>query len=177
MEREADYRSEYFDGQIVAMSGGTLPHSRMGVRLLTALESKLRGRGCTPVNSDLRTAVAPKGPYFYPDAAIYCGEPQLADDYADMLLNPVVIFEILSKSTESFDRGYKFQQYRRIESLREYVLIDQAAPRIEVYSKGPDAKWTLTDYEGCDAVCELPSVGIQIALSDLYDAPNPEPAV
>ena len=167
MEREAEHRSEYFEGRMVAMSGGTLAHSRIAHRLAFLLEGALAGGPCTPVNSDLRVAVTATGPYFYPDASIYCGEPDLADGYRDMLLNPVVIFEILPQSRETLDRGCKFRQYRRMESLQVYVLISQAEACVEVFTRGLDG-WWLTEYQGMEAVCELPVVGVRIALADLY---------
>ncbi len=161
-------KSEYFEGRMVAMSGGTYPHARLGTRLSRILDTALDGRDCTPVNSELRVAVTPQGPFFYPDASIQCGSPALSDHYRDTLLNPVVIFEILSKSTESFDRGFKFRQYRRIGTLQAYVLISQWEPCVEVFGKGPDGKWSLTEYYGLDAVCDLGAVDLKLPLSELY---------
>ena len=161
-------KSEYFEGQMVAMSGGTYPHARLATRLCALLEGGLAGRDCTPLNSELRVAVTPQGPFFYPDASIQCGPPELSDHYRDTLLNPVVIFEILSKSTESFDRGYKFRQYRRIGTLQAYVLISQWEPCVEVFVKGADEKWSLTEYFGLDTICDLGAVDLKLPLSELY---------
>ncbi len=168
IDREAEIRSEYHDGQMFAMSGGTLPHSLLKVRLVGALARALQGRRCEVTDSDLRVAISAQGPFVYPDAAIYCGEPRLADNYRDTLLNPTILFEVLSKSSEAYDRGHKFAQYRRIDSLREYVLISQTEPRIEIFAKGPYGKWTLTEFLGEAATCELVSVGVEIPLAEVY---------
>jgi Uma2 family endonuclease len=169
LERAAEYKSEYIDGQILAMSGGTFPHALVGTNLVLTLGPALRGRGCGVVNSDLRTAVTPQGPFFYPDAVIYCGEPLLSDHHRDALLNPVVVFEVLSESTEGYDRGLKFRHYRRIPTLREYVLISQTMPHIDVFTKGTDAKWTLTEFDGLDAVCELTALSVRFPLAEIYE--------
>ena len=168
IDREAEIRSEYHDGQMFAMSGGTLPHSLLALQLQSAIMLALRGRGCRVTNSDLRVGITAQGPFVYPDAAIYCGEPRLADNYRDTLLNPTIIFEVLAKSSEADDRGYKFAQYRRIDSLREYILISHTEPRVEIFAKGPDGKWTLAECLGEAATCELTSIDVEIALADIY---------
>jgi Uma2 family endonuclease len=169
LERAAEYKSEYYDGVMFAMSGGTLPHSLIGTNLSAALVAALRGKGCRAANSDLRVRIAPRGPYVYPDASIYCGEPELADELKDTLLNPTVVFEIPSKSSEGHDRGHKFAQYRKIHSLREYVLVSQTEPLIEVFERGSDGKWFLTEFEGVEAVCLLDSVDCEIPLAAVYE--------
>ena len=168
IDREAEIRSEYHDGQMFAMSGGTLPHSLLAMQLQSAIMLALRGRGCRVTNSDLRVGITAQGPFVYPDAAIYCGEPRLADNYHDTLLNPTIVFEVLSKSSEAYDRGNKFAHYRRIDSLREYVLISHTEPRVEIFAKGPDGKWTLTACLGEAATFELTSIDVEIALADIY---------
>ena len=168
IDREAEIRSEFHDGQMFAMSGGTLPHSLLKVRLVGALARALQGRRCEVTDSDLRVAISAQGPFVYPDAAIYCGEPRLADNYHDTLLNPTIVFEVLSKSSEAYDRGNKFAHYRRIDSLREYVLISHTEPRVEIFAKGPDGKWTLTACLGEAATFELTSIDVEIALADIY---------
>ena len=130
---------------------------------------RLRGRGCGIVNSDLRTAVSPRGPFFYPDAAIYCGEPQLSDHHRDALLNPVVVFEVVSEATEGYDSLLRFMHYRRIPTLREYVLIAQTIPHIDVFAKADNGKWSLTEFDGLDAVCELASVQVSFPLAEIFD--------
>jgi Uma2 family endonuclease len=168
IERAAEFKSEYYDGQMFAMSGGLLPHAMIGAKLCSALVVALRGRKCIVTNSDMRVRVAKKGPFFYPDVTVCCGEPQLADDYKDTLINPTVVFETPSPSSEAFDRGKKFAAYRRIEALREYVLVSQTEPLVERYSRNPDGQWTLTEFTGTDAICTLQSISCDIALADIY---------
>jgi hypothetical protein len=122
------------------MSGGLLPHA------LTALTAALRGRNCRAVGSDLRVGVAKQGPFFYPDVSVYCGEAQLADDFKDTLLSPTLVIEVLSPSSEPYDRGKKFAAYRRIDFPREYVLVSQTERSVESYLRRPDDKWILTEF-------------------------------
>ncbi len=168
IEREADIKSEYINGEMFAMSGGTLPHAILASRLIASLQATLDSRGCTIVGSDLRVRVAVKGPFFYPDLTVYCGQAELADEYSATLLNPVVILEVLSKSSEAYDRGLKFAHYRGISSLRDYVLISQTEPRIEVFSRMPDGKWTFTEFVGSEAICRIPAVDAEVKLAYLY---------
>ena len=168
IERAAEFKSEYYDGQMFAMAGGSLPHSILPMRLAAALINGLGRRDCEVASSDLKIRVSPKGPFFYPDLTVYCGEPELADDYRDVLLNPRVVFEVLSKSSEGYDRGLKFEFYREIESLQEYVLVSQSKPLIELYLRQPDSKWLLSSYSGMDAVCRLASIDCSIRLLDIY---------
>ena len=123
IEREAETKSEYDNGVMFAMSGGSPAHAWIVMRLGAAITRLLGDNRCRVAGSDLRIQIARSGPYFYPELSVVCGEPELADDQKDMLLNPVAIFEVLSKSTEAYDRGQKFAQYRRMESLRDYVLV------------------------------------------------------
>ena len=169
IERAAEFKSEYYNGQMFAMSGGSLPHSILPMQLAAALVNALRGSGCRVASSDLKVRVAPMGPFFYPDLTVFCGTPQLADDYNDVLLNPRVVFEFLSKSSEAYDRGRKFDAYRKIESLQEYVLVSQREPHIEVYLRQPQGKWLLSHYVGLDAECILSSLDCSINLSDIYE--------
>lgn len=168
IEREAEIKSEFIDGEMFAMSGGTFAHALLPSRLIGALEDSLGSSGCTIIGSDLKVRAAAKGPYFYPDAIIVCGQPELADDHKDVLLNPVVIFEVLSKSSEAFDRGQKFAHYRAIASLVDYVLISQTEPRVEVFSRMPDGKWSLTEFVGLDATCLIPATHAEVKLARLY---------
>jgi Uma2 family endonuclease len=168
IDRAAEVKSEYYDGEMFAMSGGRAPHAIISFALGAALIPALRGRRCIVTGSDLRVRASEGGPFFYPDVSVCCGEMQLADDNKDTLLNPIVIFEVLSPSSEAYDRGKKFAAYRRIDSLREYVLVSQTEPSVESYLRGSDDKWTLTEFTGTDAICSLKSIECQIALSDVY---------
>ncbi|HKD09314.1 MAG TPA: Uma2 family endonuclease [Bryobacteraceae bacterium] len=168
IERTAEIKSEYHDGQMFAMSGGSAAHAFIPARIIAAVLPGLRSGGCDIATSDLRVRVTPTGPFFYPDLTICCGEPRLADEYRDVLLNPSVIFEVISRSSEAYDRGFKFAQYRLIESLREYVLVSQTEPRIEVFTRQPDHSWVLHESVGMDAICRLTSVGVEFSLNDIY---------
>jgi Uma2 family endonuclease len=168
IERAADFKSEYYDGQMFAMSGGSFPHAVIPLRLAALLIPHLDFIGCAVANSDLRVRVAARGPFVYPDLTICCGQPDLADDHKDILLNPRVVFEVLSKSSEAHDRGYKFALYRQIESLQDYVLVSQTEARIEVFSRGGEGQWILHEFVGPDAVCRIPSIDCELALAAVY---------
>jgi Uma2 family endonuclease len=168
VERESEIKHEYVDGQMYAMSGGSLAHSHIEGSIVAALKGVLAGGNCRVSTSNLRIQISPSGPFVYPDAAVYCGDAQLSDGYRDALLNPRVVFEVLSKSTEAYDRGQKFAQYRRIESLKDYVLVSQMEARIEVFSRTETGKWQLAEFVGAEAMCVIPSVGCEIALAEVY---------
>ena len=178
LERQAEYRSEFFDGEIFAMAGGSGLHSLIETNLTGELRQSLKGKPCAVYNSDLRILVDQTGLYTYPDASIVCGPLKYAEGHSDIVLNPTVLCEVLSDSTEAYDRGRKFANFRRIETLREYVLVSQKEPLIERFQRNADNTWTLTESRGMDATLTLASVGISIPLSEVYDRvdfTNPEP--
>jgi Uma2 family endonuclease len=168
IERAAETKSEYFDGQMFAMSGGLLPHALISAALVRELDVALEGTKFSTAGSDLRVGVSKQGPFFYPDVSVHCGDAELADDRKDTLLNPILIIEVLSPSTEAFDRGKKFGAYRRIPALREYVLVSQNEPCVEVCSKGPGETWSFTEFTGLQSVCALPCLGLEIPLTAIY---------
>ena len=168
IEREAEFKSEYYGGRTYAMSGGTWPHSLLASNLNFQLRSEIGQRRCFVFSSDLRVCT-PGGLYTYPDISVVCGEPVLKDNRKDILTNPTLIVEILSKSTEAHDRGFKFAQYRSIESLQEYVLVSQTEPRVECFRRGAEGVWTLHETLGMEAVVHLESVGCGIAMAGIYD--------
>lgn len=168
MDRAAELRSEYIDGEIIAMSGGSLRHARLGTHLLGQLYSGLHGSECEAFGSDFRVRVSSRM-YTYPDAIVVCGKPLLADGRQDVLLNPTVIFEVLSPSTEYYDRGVKFQQYRTIESLQDYILVAQNQISIEQYTRGQAHTWTLRDYGRSEDILQIASIGISLPLAAIYD--------
>src|SRR5438105_11912 len=131
LEREADYKSEYVNGQIYAMSGASREHNLIAFNLITALGTQLRGRPCEGYGGDMRVKVSPTGMYTYPDVSVVCGEPHFDDAQLDTLTNPTVIIEVLSPSTELFDRGGKFAHYRTLQSLSDYVLVAQDKMQVE----------------------------------------------
>jgi Uma2 family endonuclease len=168
IERAAEFRSEYFDGRMYAMSGGTFNHMRLKDRLAFALHKRLGSGPCVIGTSDLRVRVAPGGLYTYPDVVVVCAPPKFADGRTDTLLNPTLLAEVLSPSTERYDRIFKFSQYRAIESLQEYVMVSQAEARVEVHTRQPDGNWFFREFVGRDAVSHLASVDCQVPLSELY---------
>lgn len=143
-------------------------HARLGKNLLIAIETALRGTGCEAFGSDFRIKVSSRM-YTYPDVSVVCGEPRLADAAADNLLNPTVIFEVPSPSTEKYDRGLKFQRYRTIDSLQDYILVDQSQVRVEQYTRQPDHAWTLRDYQSPQEELQIESIGVSLPLSRIYE--------
>jgi Uma2 family endonuclease len=168
-ERESETKHEFLNGYIYAMAGASRKHNLLCVSTTSILYNQLLDKPCEIYPSDMRVkAVASDKLYTYPDISIVCGEPQLADEKYDILLNPTVIIEVLSPTTEAYDRGKKFQIYRELTSLREYLLISQASARIEHYLLQDNGKWELTDARGLEASLELPSIGCTLALADVY---------
>jgi Uma2 family endonuclease len=168
-ERAAEFRSEYYDGHIYAMSGGSYQHAQIIGGLVRELGSALKKRPCSVIPSDLRLRVSPEGLYAYPDVVVICGDPRFADDRKDTLLNPTLIVEVLSPSTEAYDRGFKSAQYRTLASLEEYVLVSQAEPRVEVFRRQPGGHWLLSEAIGLEAVCGFESLDCGVPLADIYD--------
>ena len=166
-ERKAEYKSEYVNGRIYAMSGGSRQHSVIAVHIGTALDTQFEGRTCDIYNSDVRVKVNETGMYTYPDVSAVCGESVFEDAAVDTLINPILIVEVLSPSTEAYDRGDKFEHYRYISTLQEYVLVTQNRTRVEKYTRQGEL-WVLTTYRGLDAVLALESVDCRIPLRKIY---------
>lgn len=169
LERAAPYKSEYYAGEIFAMAGASPAHNILVAGIIAALVFRLRGTPCTTLASDIKVAPSPASRFSYPDVTVFCGSPQFYDEHQDVLLNPMLIVEVLSPSTEAYDRGAKFAQYRRLDSLREYVLVSQTEARIEVFTRGAEATWVLSEAVGLDAMCSLPSLDIILPLSEIYE--------
>ena len=169
LERQAPTKSEYLHGEVYAMAGASRQHAAIMVNMIVALVARLKGRSCVVYGSDLRIKVPPTGLYTYPDVSVICGKVQFEDRQQDTLVNPTVIFEILSRSTEGYDRGEKFANYRTLESLTDFILVSQHRPLVEHYARQPDETWLLTSYEGLKAVLLLPSIGCELPLADIYD--------
>jgi Uma2 family endonuclease len=168
IERAAQFKSEFYDGRMYAMSGGSYPHGQIILNLGSELRQALRSKGCSVTASDVRLRVSPRGFYTYPDIAVVCGPRKFADDQADTLLNPTLLLEVLSPSTEAHDRGFKFAQYRQLESLQEYALVSQSEPRVEIFRRQAPGEWLLSEASGLDATCRFDSVGCQVALAEIY---------
>src|SRR3989442_7331498 len=157
-ERKSGFRSEYYQGVIYAMSGASPVHSLITVNLAGELRQALKKRRCFVYSTDLRLRVASTGLYTYPDIMVVCGDPLFADDQKDTVTNPVLVVEVLSKSTEAHDRGFEFSQYRKVDSLQEYVLVSQHEPRIERYLRQPGDQWLLTESAGLDRSLQIESL-------------------
>lgn len=169
LERAAEFRSELIEGEIVAMSGGSFAHSSLIAGLAREFGNRLRKGPCRVLVSDQRVLVSETSLYTYPDVVVVCGQPQFLDDRRDTLLNPTLLAEVLSPSTERYDRGRKFAHYREIPSLTEYLLVAQDEPRIESYVRAEDGRWIFREATGLEATLELPSLGIQLPLAEVYD--------
>lgn len=171
LEKRTGEKYEYHDGEVFAMSGASGVHTRITANISREVGVRIRGTNCTEHSGDLRVAIPPRGKYLHPDLAVVCGRlaPEIPGRQA--FTNVRVIFEVLSASTEAYDRSAKFDLYSRIPTLEEYVLIAQDRYAIDRFSrKQQDDKWRLSTYRGQDAVLELESIGISIPLVDVYDA-------
>jgi Uma2 family endonuclease len=167
MDRKSDVRMEYYFGEVFAMAGGSEQHSALKMRIAGMLDNSLRGANCRAFDSDLRICVDAANHYTYADAFIICGQTQRVGDRRDMIANPSAIFEVLSPSTEAYDRGDKFRMYRGIPSLREYVLISQNSRQVECFRRQTSGAWLMTVYhEG--SVLELETAGVKIPIDELY---------
>lgn len=169
MERESEIKHEYYRGEIVAMVGASENHNDILTATISHLFLKLRGGLCRPSANDFRVRVSATGLYTYPDIVVICGPRQFIDDRRDTVLNPAAIIEILSPSTEAYDRGRKFLQYRTIPTLRDYLLIAQDVPRIEHYARQDDGTWRYAVADGLNATLSLPTLNCELTLAGVYE--------
>lgn len=168
MERASSAKHELWNGEVFAMTGGTLAHAMLTMNAGAALISALRGRDCRVLSSDAKVHVPLTEGFVYPDVSVVCGSVRTYEDSDDVLLNPVLVIEVLSESTERFDRGDKFAGYRSIPSIVDYVLVSQQARQVEVYTRQDDGAWLLRTYDDGRPLVTVPSVGAELALDDLY---------
>lgn len=167
-ERLAEFRSEFFRGEVFAMAGGSPRHSLIATNFGGEAREALKEKPCSVFNSDLRIRVVPTGLYTYPDASIVCGELQFDDEVRDTITNPTAVVEVLSDSPEQYDRGRKSDHYRQIPSLRELVLIAQDHPHVERFTRQADGSWLFQEEKDLAKGIELPSLGITLSLAELY---------
>jgi Uma2 family endonuclease len=172
IERAAQFKSEFFDGEMFAMAGGTPQHSLIATNLAAEFKNGLRNNSCTAYNTDLRIKIQATGLLTYPDLSVVCGSLQFAEGTDDTVVNPTVLAEVLSDSTEAYDRGRKFEHYRQIPTLQEYLLVSQTEPRIEQFIRRTDGRWLLSEAAGLEKKLELPSLKITIALSEVFAKVN-----
>lgn len=168
IERRAEFKSEYFHGEMVAMSGGTAAHNLVAANVLGMFYVQLGSRPCARYTSDMRVQISKTGLFTYPDATVVSEEPRFLGSQQDALLNPTLIVEVLSPSTEAYDRGRKFDHYKTIESLKEYVLISADRIHVDLYSRQPNDRWLLTSADSAEENVELQSIGVRLSLSELY---------
>jgi len=168
-ERKAETKNEYVNGEIFAMTGASRKHNLIALYIAGELRQQLKGKPCEVYPGDMRVKAPASRSYVYPDVVVVCGEPQLEDDYLDTLLNPTLVVEVLSKSTESYNRLAKSSYYRTIESLSEYLLVSQEEYRVEQYVKQAEGRWLLADVRALEAEIELESIGCSFALRDIYE--------
>lgn len=168
-EREAEFKSEYLNGDIYAMAGSSPEHSAIAFNLSVLLGVQLRGKPCRGFISDMKVGTASDRLFSYPDLSVVCGEPRFHDEHRDVLLNPTLIVEVLSLSTERFDRGRKFAQYQQIESLSDYVLVAQDEPRVEHYVRQEGSRWLLSTATDLEGSIHIASIDCTLLLSEVYD--------
>ena len=168
LERQAEYKSEYLDGEIFAMAGASLTHIAIEANVIRELGNQLLEKPCQVFTSNMKVDLSEHRVYAYPDALVVCGEPVFNDKYKDNLVNPLVIVEVLSDSTEGYDRGEKFLRYRKLKAFKEYLLISQHAPHVEHYFKQERNKWILSEYDDLQDSMNLPSLKITLGLSSIY---------
>jgi Uma2 family endonuclease len=168
-ERRAETKSEYLEGELFAMSGASRAHNLIVWNIGASLHGQLKGRSCEAYAGDMRVHISTTGLYTYPDVTVICGEPRFDDSELDTLLNPTLLIEVLSPSTESYDRGKKFANYRTLDSLREYVLVAQEEVRVEVFTRQDGGHWLLSEASRIDETIPLASIGCELRLADVYD--------
>jgi Uma2 family endonuclease len=169
LERQSEYKSEYVNGGIFAMTGASLRHNLVAGNIFGELRQQLKGRQCHAYVGDMRVKVTATGLYTYPDVVVVCGEPKFEDRYLDTLLNPTVLVEVLSPSTERYDRIAKTSYYRTLNSLAEHLLVAQDEVRLERYVRQPNGEWLLSQWTSLDNVVEIESIRCSLALRDVYD--------
>jgi len=168
-ERQAETKSEFLNGEVFAMSGASRQHNLIAWNLSGALYPQLKERGCEAYVGDMRVHIPATGLYTYPDLAVVCGEPRFEDEELDTLLNPTLLVEVLSPSTEGYDRGRKSAHYRTLDSLGEYLLVSQDEVRVELFTRQEDGHWLLSEASRLDETVTLGSIGCVLRLADVYD--------
>jgi Uma2 family endonuclease len=175
-EDTAEVRGEFVDGVVISMVGGTLDHGVIVQNVGAEFRDRLRGGPCRAVSQGTHVRLERTERVFYPDVAVFCGEVKRERRVRDLMLNPSVLVEVLSPSTANYDRGFKWENYRRIPSLLDYLLISQNEPRVERYTRHADGMWLFSETRGLDATVHLESIGVELALRDVYEGTSLDPA-
>lgn len=170
LERTSEVRHEFDNGEILAMSGGSLEQSVISANVIRELGNFLKGKPCRVADSNLRVRIPHEPRYMYPDALVFCGAAEFdaQDEKRHTIVNPRVIVEVLSPSTEAYDRGDKFADYRQIQSFEEYLLISQDKPNVESWLRQPDGAWSIVNYVGLESRAKVRCLGIEIPMSEIY---------
>lgn len=166
---ESEEKFQFFNGEIFAMSGGSMNHSLISANCIKAFGNSLSKKPCRVFDSNLRIAIAENDSYTYPDTSVICGEIEFLEDKKDTVANPVVIVEVLSDSTEAFDRGKKFSFYRSIETLKHYILIDQKEVKVEHFFKNEKSQWVLEEFSKLEEYLNLNSIKSKIQIKEIYE--------
>ncbi len=172
-ERKAPFKNEYIKGQIITMSGASRAHNLITMNIANQFYNQLVARGCEVYAGDMRVRARPTDSYFYPDVVVVCDEPRFEDDTFDTLLNPIVVVEVLSRTTAAYDRGEKFEHYKQLESLQEYILISQNRVCVERYLRR-DTRWIRTEFRELDNVLPLASIECEVPLRAIYRRVMPD---
>lgn len=168
-EAVSEIKHDYYQGEIFAFAGATVNHNQIVSNLSAALHGAFQNRNCRVFSNDMRLWINSQNLFTYPDIVAICGKLEFYENRNDTITNPHLIAEVLSESTQDYDRGQKFMFYRAIESLREYLVIDQYSIHVEHYSKGKDNHWVLTDYNNLEDTISIPAIDFSISLTDIYD--------
>lgn len=168
LEEKAEFKSEYHNGEIYAMSGGTPVHSQVAGNIGAELRSALRDKNCISYTSDLKIRIETANRAVYPDASVFCGDLVYYEDRKDVVTNPILVIEVLSPSTADFDRKGKFILYAQLSTLQEYVLIDTEQPYVEIFKRQPNGKWLLSTYTKLTDIVEFESIDITVPMSEIY---------
>lgn len=168
IERAAEFKSEFYNGEMFAMAGASREHNRVKENLIVEVGGRLKGGPCQTFSSDQRVKVEPTGLYTYPDIVVVCGRPEYAETDRDTLVNPTVVIEVLSPSTQKYDRVAKLRFYKKLASLREYVLVSQHAPEYERYTRQEDGTWSWTLVEGLADELIFESIPVRVPMTDVY---------
>lgn len=168
IERAAQERSEFWNGEMFALSGASVPHGVITGNILAGLHARLRDKPCRVFPPDLKILVAPTGLFAYPDVVVVCGRPEYVDGVRDVVKNPILVVEVLSPSTEAWDRGGKFAHYRQLPTLREILFVAQDEVRVEQYTRQEGAAWLLTEAAALDAVVHVSSLECELPVAEIY---------
>lgn len=168
LEEAADYKSEYYQGKIFAMAGASYNHNMITGNLYSTFNQFAASQPCVAFTSDMRLFIDRYDLYTYPDVMLTCGQVRFVQNRADTITNPSVIVEVLSKSTAEYDRGLKFEAYRTLESLQDYLLIDQDRLHLDYYHKLPDGRWALTEFKSANASLTIESIDLEIPIARIY---------